>query len=114
MLCDAWYDDNDSLGIMFKRVYQPIIKLNKERFRGYHRHKARKLYMNPISNQKYRQRGRGESLYGSLTDEFGDRLKTSRINTSITRIGARVISYLVKIYIRINESLVFIRILVNY
>jgi hypothetical protein len=50
----------------------------------------------------YRQRGRGESCFGSLTNEFGDRLKTSRIDTSITRIGARVIAYLTKVYIRIR------------
>jgi len=113
LLCDAWYDDNDSLKIMFKRGYTPYVSPNTGRWRGHWRHKARRLYMHPFGRQKYRQRGRGESPYGSLTDEFGDRLKTRRIDAMMTRIGARVITYLVKIYMRIDDNLISVKILVN-
>jgi len=101
LYADSWYDQNKTFRAMIKHGYIPIIKPNKERWKGYWRHKARKLW-NTINELKYRQRGRGESCFGSLTNKFGDRLKTSRIDTSITRIGARIIVYLVRIYMRIN------------
>lgn len=113
LLCDAWYDDNESMGIMFRRGYIPYVSPNTGRWRGHWRHKARRLYMHPFGRQKYRQRGCGESPYGSLTDEFGDRLKTRRIDATITRIGARIITYLVKIYMRIDDNLILIMFLVN-
>jgi len=113
LLCDAWYDDNDSIGIMFNRGYVPYVSPNTGRWRGHWRHKARKLYMHPFGRQKYRQRGRGESPYGSLTDEFGDRLKSRRIDSTMTRIGARVITHLVKLYMRIDDNLILIKILMN-
>jgi hypothetical protein len=86
LLCDAWYDDNEALKVMFKRGYTPYVSPNTGRWRGRWRHKARRLYMHPLGRQKYRQRGRGESPFGSLTNEFGDRLKTSRFDTSVTRM----------------------------
>lgn len=102
LLADPWYDSNDALGVMFKSGYRPIVKPNYDRWRGHWRKKARKLYRHPIGRQKYRQRGRGESIFGSLTDDYGDRLKTLRIDTSETRIGSRIIAYQVKILMRIN------------
>ena len=113
VLADAWYDDNDSLGVMFKSGYQPIVKSNKERWKGYWRKKARKLYRHPIGRQKYRQRGRGESPFGSLTNEFGDRIKTMRIDTSEIRIGCRIIVYQVKILMRINFFIVEILVIIG-
>lgn len=76
--------------------YSPYVSPNTGRWRVYWRHKARKLYMHPFGRQKYKQRGRGESPYGSLTDEFGDRLKSRRVDVTMTRIGARIITHLVK------------------
>ena len=102
LLADRWYDDNDCFRIMFKSGYQPIVKPNKERWRGHWRKKAIKLYRHPIGKQKYRQRGRGESIFGSLTDDYGDRLQTLRKDTSELRIGSRIIAYQVKILMRIN------------
>jgi hypothetical protein len=115
LLADAWYDSNDALGVMFKFGYQSIVKPNKERLDGYFRRKARKLYRHPIGRQKYRQRGRGESIFGSLTNNYGDRLKTMRIDTSEIRIGSRLIAYQVKILMRINFcSIKILVILKNY
>lgn len=112
LLADAWYDDNKSFGIMFDSGYDPIVKPNKDRWKGHNRKKARKLYFNPIGRQKYKQRPRGESIFGALTNQFGDRLKTLRYDTSSIRIGSRVIAYLVRIYMRIDGCIIIF--LVNF
>lgn len=85
---------------MFKSGYKPIVKPNKERFEGYYRHKARKLYMNPIGKQRCKQRGRGESIFVSLTNQFDDILKTKLYRTMVVRIGSRVLCYMIRIYMR--------------
>ncbi|MEM7826722.1 MAG: transposase [Candidatus Aenigmatarchaeota archaeon] len=108
LYADSWYDQNKTFRAIIKQGYIPIIKPNKERSKGYWRNKARKFW-NPINKLKYHNRGRGESCFGSLINWLGDRLKTSRIDTSITRIGARVIAYLVKIYMRIEILLEIVR-----
>jgi mRNA interferase MazF len=38
------YDDNNSIGIMFRKGYTPIVSPHPGRWKGYHRKKARKLY----------------------------------------------------------------------
>jgi len=48
----------------------------------------------------YRQRGRGESCFGSLTNKFGDRLTTRNEQTIRTRIASRVISYQIRLLMR--------------
>ena len=115
LLGDAWYDDNLAIKTMFQHGYNPIIKPNQNRSGGYWRRKARKLYSHPTGKQKYRQRGRGESTFGSLTVEFGDRLKTIRNDTTMVRIGCRIIAYQLKIYVRNNIFYIVIMLFgVNY
>ena len=104
LLADAWYDNNLTLKQIFKLGYKPIVKPNKQKGRGYWRRKARKIW-NSFEiklKQKYRLRSIGESLFGSLKNWLGDRLKTKSLASSITRIGARVIAYLARIYIRVT------------
>jgi hypothetical protein len=103
LMCDRWYDDNKAMGIMFESGYTPIIKPNSGRYRGYWRRKARKLYYRDEIH--YHQRGRGESPYGSLTNCYGDRLNTTLTATTMTRISARIVAYLVKLYIRAGHYL---------
>jgi len=105
LLADAWYDNNLILKAMFKAGYLPIVKPNKGRGRKYYRRKARKIWNNPKIKleERYRCRGVGESIFGSLKNWLGDRLKTSLIASTITRIGARIIAYLARIYIRITS-----------
>jgi hypothetical protein len=98
LMCDRWYDDNKAMGIMFESGYIPIIKPNSSRYHGHWRRKARKLYYRDEIH--YRQRGRGESPYGSLTNYYGDRLHTRLPITTRTRIAARIVGYLIKLYIR--------------
>jgi hypothetical protein len=64
LLADAWYDNNLILKAMFKAGYLPTVKPNKGRI--------------------------GESIFGSLKNWLGDRVKTSLIASTITRIGARI------------------------
>ena len=98
LMCDRWYDDNKAMGTMFESGYTPIVKPNSGRYHGYWRRKARKLYYR--DEIRYRQRGRGESPYGSLTNFYGDRLHTVLALTTRTRIAARIVGYLIKLYIR--------------
>ena len=103
LYADAWYDDNKALGVMFKKGYVPVVCPNKMRSRGYYRKRARKIYNQPVHRLGYRQRGRGESVFGSLTNRYGNRLNTRNKSATQTRIAARVLSYQIKILIRVNN-----------
>ncbi|MBI4158867.1 hypothetical protein HY500_01260 [Candidatus Woesearchaeota archaeon] len=43
-------------------------------------------------------------MFGSLTNNYGDRYTTRIAHTTITRITARVLSYQVKLLIRIFQE----------
>jgi len=109
LYADAGYDDNATLGVIFEKGYEPIVCPNSQRRKGYYRRKARKLYRMLINRLGYRQRGRGESCFGSLTNKFGDRLKVINEQVMRIRITARVISYQIKLLIRAIQ-----RLLMNY
>jgi len=104
--CDAGYDDNKTIGVMFGKGYTPIVCPNKNRWRGHWRKKARKLYKNPVYRRAYRHRGRGESLFGSLTNEFGDRFKAIKEESMQTRILGRIVCYQIKLLIRCNDEII--------
>jgi hypothetical protein len=99
---DAWYDEIETIKLLFKKGYIPVICPNKNRWRGFYRHKAREIYSLRENKLAYRQRGRGESVFGSLTNEHGDRLKARNINALRTRIAARIFGYQIKLLIRIQ------------
>jgi hypothetical protein len=101
---DSWYDDNNAIQVLFEKGYEPIICPNKNRWRGFYRHKARKLYNLRENRLGYRQRGRGESLFGSLTNDYGDRLDARETPAMMTRIASRIFSYQIKLLIRINSA----------
>jgi hypothetical protein len=100
LYADAWYDANKAIGAMFEKGYEPIICPNKNRVRGFHRKKARELYEMLENRLGYRQRGRGESPFGSLTNCYGDRLHARNKTAMQTRIAARILCYQVKLLIR--------------
>lgn len=112
LLADAGYDDNKTIGILFKKGYEPIVCPNKGRYRGYWRRKARKLYKLGVNKTKYRQRGRGESNYGSLTNEFGDRMHARKKQSLEARTTGRVISYQIKLIVRCEEDRFFVEVLI--
>ena len=99
-LADAWYDEIETIKSLFKKGYTPIICPNKNRYSGFYRRKARAIYRKPENKLAYRQRGRGESVFGSLTNEHGDRLKARNVNAIQTRTAARVFAYQIKLLIR--------------
>lgn len=104
LYADAGYDDNASIGIMFEKGYEPIVCPNSQRWRGYYRKKARKLYRKFENCLGYRQRGRGESVFGSLANYFGDRFKTINVQATQTRTAARVLVYQVKLLMRLIQE----------
>ena len=106
LYADAGYDDNKTIGVLFGKNYEPIVCPNKSRYKGFHRRKARELYNLRENRLGYRQRGRGESLFGSLTNAFGDRLTTRHKQTIKIRLTARVIVLQLKLLIR--ASLIFL------
>jgi len=58
----------------------------------------------------YRQRRRGESMFGSLTNEYGDRFYAINDEAMKVITTSRILCYQIKILIRINNSLgLFIR-----
>jgi len=109
---DAWYDSNKALGVMFEKGYEPIVCPNKRRSKGYWRRKARELYRMPENKLGYRQRGRGESLFGSLNNEFGDRFKACEKGSMRVRILSRFISYQIKLLIRCNGKTISTHVLI--
>ena len=107
---DAGYDDNATIGVLFKKGYVPVVCPNKNRWRGHYRRRARRIYNQPIHRLGYRQRGRGESLFGSLTNCYGDRFYAINPEAMMAITASRIISYQIKLLIRICYALVlFIR-----
>lgn len=99
---DKWYDVNGVFRIVYRHGYTPLIKPQHRRCSGHWRRKGRKVYN--LQWRRYRQRGRGESVFGSLTNAYGDRLNSRMPITTYTRSCARVMAYQVKIFIRIRDA----------
>ena len=111
---DAGYDDNKTIGVLFNKGYYPVVCPNKNRIHGYWRRKARKLYKMPINRRWYRHRGRAESLFGSLTNEFGDRFHVRNEQSMQTRILGRIISYQIKLLIRCEEKIISLGLIIRH
>lgn len=110
LLADAWYDERKTIQLLFEKGYEPLICPNKRRSRGYYRKKARKLYKQ--RREIYKQRSRGESMFGSLTNEFGDRLNAVNKPCMQVRILSRIISYQIKLLIRCSDKIININVLI--
>lgn len=109
-LADAWYDDRKTIEYLFKKGYEPLICPHKKRSRGYYRKISRALYKQ--RREIYKQRGRGESMFGSLTNEFGDRLKTINEEAMQVRILSRIVCYQIKLLIRCDDKIISIDVLI--
>ncbi|MGC8832374.1 MAG: hypothetical protein ACP5PQ_07325, partial [Thermoproteota archaeon] len=92
--------DNKTIGLIYEAGLVPIARPCENRYKGYWRRKARKLW-DDGGSLVYKQRGRGESPFGSLTNLFGDRLKTVLRVTSYVRIGLRVVGHQLRVLTRI-------------
>ncbi|BAJ50802.1 hypothetical protein CSUB_C0949 [Candidatus Caldarchaeum subterraneum] len=102
-MMDSYYDSNKAIGIAMEMGYIPLVRPHNRRNRGYYRRRSRKLF--GVLADNYRYRPRGESTFGSIINEFGDRIKTSRYDTTATRIIARLIPHLAKTLIRIKKAI---------
>lgn len=100
LYADSELDNNDALGVFFAKGYTPVVHPHSERYHGYFRRKARTLWKRPEHRLAYRQRGRGESVFGSLTNGWGDRLTTRTVRATQTRVAATICAYQVKLLIR--------------
>ena len=110
LLADAWFDERKTIEFLFKKGYIPLICPNKRRSRGYYRKISRELYKQ--RREIYRQRGRGESMFGSLTNDFGDRFKGINETCMQVRILGRIISYQIKLLIRCSDRIISIDVLI--
>ena len=104
LYADAGYDVNDAIGVLFKKGYIPIVCPSKNRWKGYWRKKSRKLYRMPEHRLGYRQRGRGESVFASLTNGYGDRFTAVNNQAMKTRIASRVLCYQLRLLLRVESS----------
>ncbi len=66
LMADGWYDDEESMEVMVERGYLPLIRQCSNRYRGYRRRRLRDVF--EVLADNYRNRPRGESTFGSLTN----------------------------------------------
>jgi len=90
MLGDGAFDAKPILNTIASRGYIPIVK------RGYGARIRDRAYDGAL----YAYRGVGEGIFGALTVEFGERLKTRRKEPTKTRTLLRIIIYCLKILVR--------------
>jgi hypothetical protein len=87
MLGDEAFNAKPILNTIASKGYIPIVKRARIRDRVY-------------DESLYAYRGVGEGVFGALTVEFGDRLKTRREEPTKTRTLLRIIMYCLKILVR--------------
>jgi hypothetical protein len=96
MLGDGAYDTKPVLNTIASRGYIPIVK--RARVRGVMGARIRdRVYDEAL----YAYRGVGEGIFGALTVEFGERLKTRREEPTKTRTLLRITIYCLKILVRL-------------
>ncbi|MEM3061760.1 MAG: hypothetical protein QW265_05080, partial [Candidatus Bathyarchaeia archaeon] len=96
IFADAAFDAKQALNSLVSKGYVPIVKPRENSSRGY-KAKIRDKYFN---EEDYKLRNVGEGIFGGLTIEFGDRLKTKRKESTNTRIMLRLVVYCLKILAR--------------
>ena len=93
---DGAFDAKTVLNDLALKGCIPIVKPGKLSPGGYGARIRDSLFDESI----YRLRGVGERVFGALTVEFGDRIKTRRKERGETRLLLRLIVYCLKITIR--------------
>jgi hypothetical protein len=96
MLGDGAFDAKPVLNTIASRGYIPMVRRGSTSPRGYGARIRDRAYNENI----YAYRGVGEGIFGALTVEFGDRLKTRRKESTKTRTLLRIIIYCLKIIVR--------------
>jgi hypothetical protein len=96
MLGDGAFDAKPVLNTIASKGYIPIVKKGSRSPRGYGARMRDRVYDESL----YAYRSVGEGIFGALTVEFGDRLKTRREESTKTRTHLRIIIYCLKILVR--------------
>jgi hypothetical protein len=96
MLGDGAFDAKPILNTIASRGYIPIVKRGSRSPRGYGARIRDRAYDEAL----YAHRGIGEGVFGALTVEFGERLKTRRKDPTKTRTLLRITIYYLKILVR--------------
>jgi hypothetical protein len=96
MLGDGAFDAKPVLNTIASRGYIQIVKRGSRSPRGYGARFRDRAYDEAL----YAYRSVGEGIFGALTTEFGDRLKTRREESTKTRTLLRIIIYCLKILVR--------------
>jgi hypothetical protein len=96
MLGGGAFDAKPALNTIVSREYIPMVRRGSMSPRGYEARIRDAAYDASI----YAYRGVGEGIFGALTVEFGDRLKTRRKESTKTRTLLRIMIYCLKIMVR--------------
>ena len=93
---DGEYDDKDTLNNIAKSNYKPMIKKTKRGCRGY----GAKIRDKIFNKDEYNKRWICEGFFGALINKYSDKLNTSLLSTSITRIAVCVCVYALTMVLR--------------
>jgi hypothetical protein len=96
MLGDGAFDAKPILNTIASKGYIPIVKRGSRSPKGYGARIRDRAYDEAL----YAYRSVGEGIFGALTVEFGERLKTRRKEPTKTRILLRIMIYCLKILVR--------------
>jgi hypothetical protein len=96
MLGDGAFNAKPILNTIASKGYIPMVKKGSRSPRGYGARIRDRVYDEAL----YAYRRVGEGVFGALTVEFGDRLKTRREESTKTRTHLRIIIYCLKILVR--------------
>jgi hypothetical protein len=96
MLGDGAFNARPILNAVASKGYIPVVKKGSRSPRGYGARMRDRAYDEAL----YDYRSVGEGIFGALTTEFGDRLKTRREESIKTRTLLRIIIYCLKILVR--------------
>lgn len=94
---DGEYDSRWLLNRIVEKGYIPIIKPGKISAGGY----GAQVRDEEFDEETYKHRSVCEGFFGALTNWFGSHVPCYLIETTITRIALRVISYALRIILRI-------------
>ena len=92
-IVDGAFDAKPALNNLAFKEYIPIVNPGKSSPGGYG---AREVFDEAL----YKLRGVGEGIFGALTVEFGDRMKTRKKESGKTRLLLRLTVYCLKILVR--------------
>jgi hypothetical protein len=98
MLVDGTSGAKPILNTIASRGYIPMVKKGSRSPRGYGARIRDRVYDEAL----YPYRSVGEGIFGALTVEFGDRLKTRREESTKTRTHLRIIIYCLKILVEVD------------